>query len=410
MNSDTKHRNSKPPLEGLRVIDLAGEKGAFCTKLFADLGADVIKVEKPGGDATRNIGPFANDDPHQEKSLYFAYNNTNKRSVTLNLETVDGREIFEKLVNRSDVVVESYNPGYLAKLGLDYSTLSRFNPGLVMVSITGFGQTGPYRDFKSPDIVTYAMGGLMYLTGDQDMPPLLAGGLQCCYLVSLFAAGAAMVALQARAAIGKGQHVDISVQECVASILEVMYHYLYDGRIPKRFGARHHEACPGDNYPCKDGQWSICVGPHSHVWVRFIAWLINEGIDVGEFSGKEYEDGNKRRTVIDTKLNPLIRGWAMSHTKAEIFEIGQKNDVAVAPVSTIDEVVKDPHLLARDFFQAVSHPTIGTANYPGMPLKCLGVAVTIRPAPLLGEHNQEVYGELGFSKEDLLILKEMGAI
>lgn len=392
------------------MIDLADEKGVFCTKLFADFGADVIKVERPGGDTTRTIGPFANDDPHPEKSLYFAYNNTNKRSITLNLETSDGREIFKKLIDRTDVVVETNRPGYLTNLGLGYADVSKLNPGLVMTSITGFGQTGPHKDFKTSDIVSFAMGGLMYQTGDPDMPPLLAGGLQNYYLVSLFAAGATLIALYARDTLGKGQHVDVSMQECIASILEVMYHYTYGGRIQKRLGARHHEACPSDNYPCKDGFWSICVGPHSHVWVRLITWLINEGMDVGELSSKEYEDGNKRRVVIDTEINPIICKWAMSHTKAEIFEIGQKNDVAIAPVSTIKEVVENPQLNARDFFREVSHPFIGTAKYPGNPLKFPGMSSIVKPAPLVGQHNQEVYGELGFSGDELRILKEAGII
>jgi crotonobetainyl-CoA:carnitine CoA-transferase CaiB-like acyl-CoA transferase len=330
------HEFLQAPLEELRVIDLADEKGVFCTKLFADLGADVIKVEKPGGDTTRNIGPFMNDDPHPEKSLYFAYNNTNKRSITLNLERIDGRVLFKQLVEHADVVVETSRPGYMESLGLDYPNLSKLNSGLIVTSITGFGQTGPHKNYKASDIVSYAMGGLMYQTGDPDLPPLLAGGLQTYYMSSLFAAIATLVALHARNALGQGQHVDISVQECVATIMEILHYYQAKGQIHRRIGARHHEACPSDIYPCKDGHWTICIGPNSPIWNRFITWLINEGVDVGQLSGSEYEDGEKRRSAIDTEINPVICKWAVTTTKAEIFKNGQREDVPVAPMSTVD--------------------------------------------------------------------------
>ncbi|MFH1651349.1 MAG: CoA transferase, partial [Chloroflexota bacterium] len=185
------------PLADLRVIDLADEKGVFGAKLIADLGADVIKVEKPGGDATRNIGPFQDDDPHPEKSLYFAYNNTNKRAITLDITHPDGADILRRLARDADVIIETFRPGYLGGLGLDYASLSRENPRLIMTSVTGFGQYGPYARFNAPDIVSFAMGGLMFQTGDPDMPPLLAGGMQTYYVSSLFAAAATMVAIQA---------------------------------------------------------------------------------------------------------------------------------------------------------------------------------------------------------------------
>lgn len=394
-------------LEGLKIIDLADEKGAFCTKLFADIGANVIKVESPSGDSTRNIGPFMNDEPHPEKSLYFAYNNTNKKSITLNLEMAEGQEIFKKLVEHSDVLVETYRPGQMANLGLDYPNLKNLNSRLVMTSITGFGQTGPYRDFKASDIVSFAMGGLMYQTGDPDMPPLQAGGLQTYYIVSLFAAVSTLIALYARDAIGEGQHVDVSMQECIASLTEFMCFYLFRGRIQPRLGAQHHAAIPSNNYPCKDGYWSICVGPHSSFWGRFIAWLISDGMDVGELANPEYEDESKRWAELDRKINPIIHKWAMSHTKAEIFEEGQRNDVPVAPVNTIKDVVEDPHLKARNFFEEISHPVIGRAKYPGIPWS---MPRHSQHAPLIGQHNQEVYGELGLSKKDLLILREAGVM
>lgn len=398
------------PLEGLRVIDLADEKGLFCTKLFADLGADVIKVEKPGGDVTRNISPFMNDDPHPEKSLYFAYNNTSKRSITLNLEMVDGREVFRKLAERSDVVVETYRPGYMASLGLDYPKLEKLNSGLVMTSITGFGQTGPYRDFKAPDIVSFAMGGRMYETGYPEMPPLMDGGLQTYYVGSIYAAIATLVALYVRDAIGEGQHVDVSMQECIASVQESSYHYVHTGRILRRAGAQHQHAVPGNIYPCEDGYWSICIGPYSELWAKFISWVISDGVDVGELADPEYEEPTKRQAELDNKINPMIRKWAMPYTKSEIFEVGQRNGIPVAPVNNAKDVIEDPQLNARGFFEEVSHPVIGRAKYPGIPWRLPGGSLKVGHAPLIGQHNREVYGELGFSGEDLLILKQAGVI
>ncbi len=402
-------QGSNYPLDGLKVIDLADEKGVFCSKLLADLGADVIKVEKPGGDSTRNIAPFQADDPNPEKSLYFAYNNTNKRSITLNLETAEGRELFRKLVKSTDIIVETYPPGYLADLGLGYSDLCQIRPELIITSLTAFGQTGPHKDFKSSDIVSYAMGGLMYQTGDPDMPPLLAGGLQTYYISSLYAVVATQIALYARDIQGRGQQVDVSIQECIASMLEITCRYLYDGFITRRIGAQHHGALPTNNYPCKDGYWNLCVGPHSAVWIRLVAWMIRDGLDVDELANQEYEDGENRRPILETKIHPIIREWCKLYTKAEIFYNGQKNDVSVAPVNTVKEVVEDPHLNAREFFEEVSHPVIGKAIYPGIPWR-LPNRRKMRPAPLIGQHNQEIYRELGLINEDLIRLREAGVI
>jgi len=398
------------PLEDIRVIDLADEKGVFGAKLLADLGADVIRVEKPGGDAIRNIGPFKDDDPHPEKSLYFAYNNTNKRSITLDITHPDGADILRHLAENADVIIETFRPGCLKELGLDYESLGRENPRLIMTSVTGFGQYGPYSQFNAPDIVSFAMGGLMFQTGDTDMPPLLAGGMQTYYICSLFAAAATMVAIQAREKLGKGQHVDVSMQECIAAILEVMSFYVYDKHATPRMGARHHGACPSDNYPCKDGYWSICVGPHSQIWVRLLTWLINDGVDVGDLSSPEYEIGDRRRAVIDTRINPILREWAMSYTKTAIFKYAQENDVPITPVNTVADVLADEHLKIRNYFLEVEHPVIGKAAYPGTPWQFPGREHIVRPAPLIGEHNREVFAALGITEEEMVTLKGAGVI
>jgi len=252
-------------LSGLRVLDLADEKAAFCSKLLADMGAEVIKVEKPGGDASRWVGPFWRNMPHPERSLSLWYNNTNKLGITLNLESEEGQEIFHRLSNRSDVIVETFPPGYLAGLGLGYEALSKTNPGLIMASVTGFGQGGPYKEYRFCDIVASALGGQMYVCGAPETPPLKPYGQQAYYIASLFAAIGIFLALHKRKHSGQGQRIDISLQEAVAATLEhVMIRYFYEGVVPKRQGSFHWNGsfCL---LPCKDGY--IALSPL--IWMGY---------------------------------------------------------------------------------------------------------------------------------------------
>src|SRR4030042_3860469 len=207
-------------LEGMRILDLADEKASFCSKLLADMGASVIKVERPGGDLSRKMGPFLGDFPHPERSLFFLHNNTNKLGITLNLEHSEGKRIFRRLVDRVDVVVESFSAGYLKDLGLSFEILSRTNPKLILVSVTGFGQEGPRSQYKSCDIVSSAFGGQMYVSGSPSTPPLKPFGEQSYYTSSLFAAIGILLTLRKRGHTGQGEHIDISLQESVASTLD----------------------------------------------------------------------------------------------------------------------------------------------------------------------------------------------
>lgn len=202
-------------LESFRVLDLTDERGFLCGRILADLGADVIKVEKPGGEKARNIGPFYQNIPHPERSLYWFAYNLNKRGITLDIETKDGQEIFRRLAKTSDFVIESFPVGYMDKLGLGYSALSKLNPRLIMTSITPFGQTGPYKDCKASDIVCMAMGGLMYITGTPERPPVRITFPQAYLQASAHAAAATMIAHYYRETAGEGQHVDVSIQQCV---------------------------------------------------------------------------------------------------------------------------------------------------------------------------------------------------
>ncbi|MFC2003674.1 CaiB/BaiF CoA transferase family protein, partial [Chloroflexota bacterium] len=230
----------KAALAGVRILDLADEKAAFCSKLLADIGAEVIKVERPGGDTSRLVGPFWGNTPHPEKSLSFWYNNSSKLGITLNLESEEGQQIFRRLAREADAVVETFSPGYLDELGLGYKALSETNPGLIMASVTGLGQSGPHKEYKSCDIVASALGGQMFVCGALDTPPLKPYGQQAYYSASLFTAIGILLALRQRKHSSRGQHIDISLQEAVTATLEhVMIRYFYEGIVSGREGSIH---------------------------------------------------------------------------------------------------------------------------------------------------------------------------
>lgn len=407
----TEQGSTQQALAGMKVLDLTSAMGTYCTKLMADLGADVIRIEKPCGDASRKLGPFYRDEADPEKSLYFLYFNTNKRSVTLDLETADGQEIFRKLVKNADVVVECFAPGYLDNLGLGYSALKEINPALVMTSITGFGQTGPYKDYKTSDLIGWAMGGLMYVTGTKDRPPLYAYGYQAYLMTSVFAACGTMTAHLNRLWTGKGQQVDVSMQECVASQMEqATMKFCLNGEVTERNGAQHPIAAPCNVYPCKDGYWAI-IANSPQMWNAFVEWVISEDIGVETLLKEEYQFQPARHRDLETVLNPIIVEFGMRHTKAELYEEGQHRRVPVAPASTPEDVVKDIQLKAREYFIEVDHPSTGPVMYPGAPFKMTATPwKIIRPAPQVGQHNEEIYASLGLSKAELVAYKEAGVI
>ena len=253
-------------LGDLRVLDLAGPMGLYCTKQLADLGADVIKLEPPGGDPSRSVGPFYHDEADPEKSLYWFHFNTSKRSITLNIETADGRDIMKKLVAAADIMVETYPPGYLDSLDLGYSALKKVNPALILTSITPFGQTGPYRDFKESDLVGQAMGGLLFICGWEDEPPTKAGASPAFHIASIHACAATLIALYHRDITGEGQHVDVSMQQCVAHSLQwVTQMYDLQKRIMVRSGRL---GVPLQE--CRDG-WANVIALFD--WDKLVDWL-----------------------------------------------------------------------------------------------------------------------------------------
>ncbi|MCK4784868.1 MAG: CoA transferase [Desulfobacteraceae bacterium] len=391
--------NERGLLSGLRVMDLADEKAGFCSKLLADMGARVIKIEKPDGDPSRHIGPFRKDSSKSKSSLSFFYNNTNKLGITLDIEHREGKSLFLRLVKRTDVIMETFPPGYLEQIGLDFEVLTQANPELILVSVTGFGQSGPRRDDKSCDLVASAYGGQMYVSGSPSKPPLKVFGEQSYYTASLFAATGVLLALRKRAKTGKGEHIDISLQESVTATLEhVMVRYFSERVIPRRQGSLHWN----DAFtvlPCKDGFIHLTLFQQ---WETLIEWLDTEGM-AEDLKDEKWRDEDYRRAHAEHVIKVLGR-WTKTHTVDELFELGQRMRFPWAPVQSPGDVLRSPQLNGRDFFVEMDHPETGSVlKYPGVPYKfSRGFIHKKKPAPLPGEDNVMIYQkELGISEEEL---------
>ena len=396
-----------------RVLDLADEKGAYCGKLLGDLGAEVIKVEPPGGAKTRFRGPFFKNEVHPEKSLHFLYFNTSKGSITLNLENSAGQEIFKKLVKKADVVLESFPVGYLAKLGLDYPKLKKVNPKLVMTSITPYGQKGPLSGYKAQDINIMAMSGYMQLVGEPDQAPLVLGGEQSFYPGSQYAAVGTMAALFYRDAVsGKGQYVDVPMQEAMISYWQeqtpvTMWQKTKENNT--RVGAMDAMVTPCGLYPCKDGWISLCIVTPQE-WATLSQW-IHEVTGDDEVLKDEYKGGLLDRMPVRDMVNVLVINFTEKLTGREIFLEGQKRKLVVMPVNDVPSLVNDSQLNSRGFWVELNHPVVGKLKYPKGALYSDAIGAPTKVAPLLGEDNERIYcKELGYSKEDLAVLRAAGVI
>jgi crotonobetainyl-CoA:carnitine CoA-transferase CaiB-like acyl-CoA transferase len=403
-------------LSPYRVLDLTDEKGLLCGKLLGDLGADVIKIERPGGDPARMIGPFYHDEVDPEKSLFWWAFNTSKRGITLDIETADGQETFKKLVQSADFIIESFPPGYLDRLGLGYSALEDLNPGIILVSITPFGQTGPYKDYQAPDIVAWAMGGYMSRCGDADRPPVRISHHSQAHLhAGAEAAVGAMMALYHRERTGEGQQVDVSIQEAVSQIMYMAIPWWDLCKvIQPRGGGLGAGIGMRQVWPCKDGLvfWLYWSGPQSKRFnLPFVEWMAEEGISddfLREFDWDTFNFAALPEDVRDRMQKPPAE-FFMRHTKAELLEGGLKHRAMLFPVSTIKDIVESEQLAARGFWTEVKHPELGTTiTYPGTFADTSEVPqrISLR-APLIGEHNQEIYEqELNRSKTKLLTSRQ----
>lgn len=393
-------------LDDLRVLDVSqGIAGPLCAKLLGDFGAEVIKIEPPGGEGGRQMPPFFQDDPHPEKSLFFLLLNLNKRGITLDLETPDGADVFRRLARTADVVVESFPPGYLGSLGLDYAALERENPGLIMTSITPFGQSGPYSRYKGEEIVAYAMSGIMSISGMADREPLKHGGFQAHYQAGFSGTAATLFSLVLRDTTGAGDHVDVSVQETVGWTLVINQpFYSWAG------GVQGRRRPAGSNFghvmPCNDGYFVSQAGGGA-------SWD-----DVADFYGRRelkeerFADVNER-VRNGHALDDLILEATKDRTMAEMFKTAsEKYRMLFGIVQTPADLAGCPQLEARGFDEVVEHPVIGKIE---VPFRLWNMSESParyrRPAPLLGQHNAEVYGDiLGYTGEQLAELRGRGVI
>lgn len=403
---------AKQALSWLKVVEYGEFIAApYCTKLMADLGAEVIKVEEPSvGDRARHHGPFLNDIPHPERSGLFLNLNTNKLGITLNIRTATGNRVLQQLLKEADVFVESNPPQEMKALGLDYHRLREINPRLIVTSITPYGQTGPYRDYRAYDINCCAAGGISIAVGAPDREPLTMPFFQCDYQAGVSAAAATYVALLARNATGEGQHVDISEAEVMAALhvgIDIC-EWREKGLREERAGFRDSQTVyPSTTLPCKDGYVRLRA-PQLAQWIRFLAlmgtpeWTKNPRYRDRHAMGMEYPE------EVDALLNP----WLMQHTKEEIFAMCLKERVPLAPVNTMEELVNSEHLKEREYFMRVDRSETGSLTYPGAPYKFSSTPWRIsRPAPILGEHNEQIYcGRLGYSREELVQLRRAGII
>jgi len=406
-----------------RVLDLTDEKGFLCGRILGDLGADVIKVEKPEGDSSRNIAPFYHNDIDSKKSLYWWAYNCNKRGITLNIETEDGKSIFKKLVKKSDVIVESFAPGYMDKIGLGYAKLSRINPRIIMTSITPFGQTGPYKDFEASDLTIWAMGGLMFHCGDPDRAPVRISFPQACLHAGGAAAQGTMIAIYHQQLTGQGQHVDVSVLEAVVgNLMHIRPFWELSGTQLRRAGQFRIDiwatgAVARMVWPCKDGyvMFSIMGGATGAPSNRALAkWMEEEGIALDDIK-RDWEalDMSTATQEDFDQLQQPIGEFFKQHTQSELYEGALKRNIMFYPVNTTKEIVGDPQLEARGFWQQVEHQELGAKiKYPGRFVRLSDACSEItRRAPLVGEHNADIYcTELGLSDAEITSLKQMKVI
>ena len=392
-------------LNNLHVLDLGqGVSGPFCARLLADQGAEVIKAEPREGDPARRLGPFAGDEPHGEKSIPFLYLNTNKRSITLDPSTVAGRTLLHALLRWADVLVENFEPRLRSSLGLDDESLREVNPRLVVTSITSFGSSGPYCDWKATDLVTSAVSGLMYHSGDGDREPLRSALSQSLYVAGINGAAATLVALYHRLSSGLGGRVDVSVAECMTAHLpQSTASYAYTGGLRGRRPA--HGASLEEIMQCQDGH--VVVSAQGSQPFRAVADLLG----VEELKGPPFSTA-EGRIVNGEALERLVLDGLARWQKDDLFHAANKQGLVFGLAQGPDDLYRCPHLQEREFFVSVHHPVAGNAEYPGDLIRLSeGSFGTRSPAPLLGEHNAAVYKEIvGLDEAEIVRLSNLAVI
>jgi CoA:oxalate CoA-transferase len=387
-------------LQGIRILDLTRVLvGPYATMVLADLGADVIKIEMPvKGDDAREFGPFLNGE-----SAYFMSLNRNKRSMTLNLKSEAGKQVFLELVEKVDVVVENFRPGAMERLGLSYDNLKVVNPGLIYAAASGFGQSGPYSQRPAYDAVVQAMGGIMSITSPvPDGPPTRVGTSIGDITAGLFTAVGILAALRHRDKTGQGQMVDVSMLDCQVAILEnAIARYLVTGEVPHPTGNRHPSITPFEPFATLDGQIMLAAG-NDAIWTKLCKIL-----NLREMANDPLYLTNDLRNRNQSSLKPILAGALKTRTTAEWQKIFDEAGVPNGPINTIDRVVGDPQVQSRDMIVEVEHPTAGRMKIPGIPIKMSETPGQVDVcAPCLGEHTDEILTEvLGYSAEKIAALK-----
>ncbi|MBM3943445.1 MAG: CoA transferase [SAR202 cluster bacterium] len=400
--------------DGLNVLDLGqGISGPFCAKMFADLGARVVKVEPPQGDAARQLGPFPGDAPDPERSGLFLALNTNKLGVTLNLESASGRELLLQLVDGADLLIESYPPSYLPGLGLDCETLHRRNPRLVVTSVTPFGQTGPWANYQATNLIISNLSGHSRehpgpVDDLESQPPLQLAAQQTQFVAGLAGATASVLALNRRRLTGEGSHVDVSGMEALALLPQTTLADFAFGRRPK---GRHKDVAGRQSLlallPCKDGYVGISPRQQDQ-WERCVEMLGSpEWAKDPKFATRESRLANW------DDLEPRLAAWTSGFTKEEVYRNAQGHHIPSFPLNTAADLFTSAQFRAREFFQEVEHPAAGPLRYPGWPIQLAsGKKLELAPAPLLGQDNSGVLGPdgLGLTPEELVSLRAQNVI
>lgn len=412
-------------LNPYRVLDLTTERGLLCGQILADLGADVIKVEPPGGSSARKLGPFYQDQEDAENSLYWWAYNRNKRGVTLDITRSEGQDLLRRLARDAKFLIESDNPGTLAQYGLSYDELAADNPGLIYVSITPFGQDGPKASYADSDLVILASSGPLVITGDEDRPPVRLSVPQGYLHASAAAAPAALIALHESHRSNRGQHIDISAQQAAAQATQstILAAPLNDAETRRMAGgAKMGPLEIRLLWPAKDGHVSIAYlfgSAFAHFTKRLMDWIYEEGFCDKEVQQMDWVDmggglfGGDPKTLEDyERLKLIVEDFTKTKTKEELFQNALGRGLLVAPVTTIDEVVESEQLESRQYWTAVDHEEIGKAfAYPGPFAKFSEQPIDYkRRPPKIGEHNAQVYGELGLDAQALAELQNKGII
>ncbi|HKV55993.1 MAG TPA: CaiB/BaiF CoA-transferase family protein [Candidatus Binataceae bacterium] len=395
-------------LNGLRVLDLTGYRAHLCGRLMADMGADVIKTEPPGGDPGRRVGPFVDDRPHPDRSLFFWFYNLNKRSLTLDLARPQGAEILMELAKSADLVIESFKPGRMREMGLGWEVLSQVNPALILLSIAPFGQTGPYRDFEADDTVLAALSGMLYVNGSPRNQPVRPLGLQAYHSSAYYAAIGAMCALFARDRDGSGQWIDLSMQEGAAAAVEhVAGSFFGEGRVEPRRGTLHWSRYFRVGR-CRDGYVMHCTLGD---WTSLVEWVAGDG-KARDLTAPEWNDVLYRGLNAE-HLFDVLDDWVKDYKRDELLERAQMLRLPYATVRNPEALLDDEQLAARGYFAEVEHPELGRRfRYPGAPYLFNGTPWRVyRRPPLIGEHTGEILrDELGFEPDRLAALAAEGII